>query len=380
MNDKDKKSRGKLEGLFSGLPGVTHPEPVSGAPPAGAARTYGALPTGDMSAVLRAVLDSTDEGILGLDRQGKHTFVNSAAAEMLGYPVEELVRQHSHTLWHHTRADGSSYPAEECPIHDTCATGASHRVDNEVFWRKDNTPFPVEYTTTPTREGGRLTGVVVTFRNLTERKRVENTLHQNQVGLQENSEQLRTLLEYVPGATVIVDTDTGKFADSNENAVRLYGLSRQELLKVGPADMSPPTQPDGRPSSKASVEMMQQALKGGTLVVEWMHRNAAGQDILCEVRLVRMPATDRNLVCASIADITSRRQTELERERLLQDTRSRAQRDQLINAMVARVRASLTVEQALAATVEEIGATLGAARVAVRLDPAGGNRRGNEAR
>ena len=73
------------------------------------------------------------------------------------------------------------------------------------------------------------------------------------------------------------------------------------------------------------------------------------------------------------------------RERLLQDIQARAQRDQLINAMVARVRASLTVEQVLAATVEEIGAALGAARVAVRLDLAGGNNefavwRGNEAR
>jgi len=291
------------------------------------------------------VLDSADEGILGLNREGKHTFVNPSAARMLGYSVEELASQHSHVLWHHTRVDGSPYPAEECPIHDTCATGASHRVNNEVFWRKDGTPFPVEYATTPIREGGRLTGSVVIFRDVTERKRVEDTLHQSQVALQETSAQLRTLLESAPEAVVMVDIDTGKFTDSNENAVRLYGLSRQELLKVGPADTSPPTQPDGRPSLKASMDIMQQALQGDTLVVEWMHRNAAGQDILCEARLVRMPAAGRNLVCASITDITSRRQTELERERLLQDIRARAQRDQLINDMVIRVRASLTVEQ-----------------------------------
>jgi len=400
MDDKDRNSefvvwRGKLEGLFSDLPAATNnefavqPEPAPGAPPVEAPRASSALPTrrawtaGEPSAVLSAVLDSADEGILGLNEEGKHTFVNPAAAKMLGYPVEELVGQRSHPLWHHTRADGSPYPAEECPIHDTCATGAPHRVDNQVFWRKDGTPFPVEYATTPIREGdsefvvGRLTGAVVTFRDITERKWVEDMLHQNQAALQETSAQLRTLLEYAPEAIVVVDTDTGKFTDSNENAVRLYGLSREELLKVGPADMSPPAQPDGRPSLKASMEIIQQALQGGTLVVEWMHRNAAGQDILCEARLVRMPAAGRNLVCASITDITARRKTELERERLLQDIRARAQRDQLINAMVARVRASLTVEQVLAATVEEIGAALGAARVAVRLDLAGGNRRGN---
>jgi PAS domain S-box-containing protein len=194
---------------------------------------------------------------------------------------------------------------------------------------------------------------------------------------QQLQRQYQLILDSAPEAIVVIDADTGKFTDSNENAVRLYGLSREELLRVGPPDMSPPIQPDGRPSSLAFMEIMQEALKGSTLVVEWMHRNSAGQEILCEARLVRMPATDHNLICASITDITSRKQTELERERLLQDVQARAQRDQLINAMVARVRASLTVEQVLAATVEGIGAALGAARVAVRLNLASGDRRGN---
>jgi nucleotide-binding universal stress UspA family protein len=137
--------------------------------------------------------------------------------------------------------------------------------------------------------------------------------------------------------------------------------------------MSPATQPDGRPSFEAAMEIMQEALRGGAPVIEWMHRNTAGQDILCEARLVRMPAAGRNLVHVSITDITQRKQTQVERERLLQDVQARAQRDQWINAMVGRLRAGLTVEQVLAATVEEIGAALGAARVAVRLNPASGS-------
>jgi PAS domain S-box-containing protein len=221
---------------------------------------------------------------------------------------------------------------------------------------------------------GQLIGQAAIIRDITEQPTTIETPPQQLQG----PHQL--ILDSVPEAIVVIDADTGKFIDSNENAVRLYGLSREELLKVGPADMSPPIQPDGRPSSLASMEIMQQALKGGTLVVEWMHRNSAGQEILCEARLVRMSAADHNLVCASITDITSRRQTELERERLLQDIQARAQRDQLINAMIARVRASLTVEQVLEATVEGIGAALGAARVAVRLDLAGDHGRGNEAR
>jgi PAS domain S-box-containing protein len=128
--------------------------------------------------------------------------------------------------------------------------------------------------------------------------------------LRESEERFRTLFEYAPEAVVVVDADTGLFADPNGNAARLYGLSRELLLKVGPGDMSPPTQPDGRSSQEMARGKVGEALAGGTPVFEWMHRNAAGQDIPCEVRLVRMPAAGRNLVRASVTDITERRRNQ----------------------------------------------------------------------
>jgi diguanylate cyclase (GGDEF)-like protein/PAS domain S-box-containing protein len=120
------------------------------------------------------ILNSAAEGILGLDLQGKHTFVNSAAAKMLGYEVEELIGSPSHSIWHHTKPDGSPYPQEECNIRATYLEGKVHRVSTEVFWRKDGTSFPVEYACTPICEQGRTTGAVVTFVDITERKRTEN--------------------------------------------------------------------------------------------------------------------------------------------------------------------------------------------------------------
>jgi PAS domain S-box-containing protein len=122
------------------------------------------------------ILNSVAEGILGLDLQGNHTFVNPAAARMLGYTVEELIGRPSHSLWHHTRADGSPYPKEACNIYATFQDGKVHHSSDGVFWRKDGTRFFVEYDSTPIHEAGRLVGAVVTFMDITEHKRAEDNL------------------------------------------------------------------------------------------------------------------------------------------------------------------------------------------------------------
>ena len=122
------------------------------------------------------LLTSAGEGIFGLDLDGNHTFVNPVAAEMLGYPIEELLHKHSHTICHHTRADGSLYPEDECPIYKAFNDATVQHVRDEVFWRKDRSSFPVAYTSTPIKEDGKLVGAVVTFRDITERKRAEEKL------------------------------------------------------------------------------------------------------------------------------------------------------------------------------------------------------------
>ena len=122
------------------------------------------------------ILNAAGEGIFGLDIYGKHTFVNPAAAQMLGYAVNELIGRHSHTLWHYKKSDGSSYPVVECPIYAAYKDGRVHHRDDEVFWRKDGTCFPVTYTSTPIIEDGNIVGAVVTFRDITERKQAEEEL------------------------------------------------------------------------------------------------------------------------------------------------------------------------------------------------------------
>ncbi len=119
------------------------------------------------------ILNAAGEGIFGLDLNGNHTFVNPVAAAMLGFAPDELLGRQSHNTWHHTKPDGSPYPAEECPIYRAYKDGQSHWGDDEMFWRKDGTSFPAQYTSTPIRdEAGVPLGAVVTFRDITERKRM----------------------------------------------------------------------------------------------------------------------------------------------------------------------------------------------------------------
>ena len=125
---------------------------------------------------LELILNSAGEGIFGLDLNGNHTFVNPLAAKMLGYEVDELIALHSHSMIHHSRLDGSAYPEKDCPICATLRDGISYNVETEVFWRKDGSSFPIRYISTPIKQGNEITGAVVSFIDITERKRTETLL------------------------------------------------------------------------------------------------------------------------------------------------------------------------------------------------------------
>lgn len=125
------------------------------------------------------ILNSVGEGVYGLDTQGNTTFVNPAAASLIGWEMEDLIGKSMHAILHHSKPDGSVYPCEECHIYAAFKEGTVRRVDNEVFWRKNGTSFPVEYISTPMHdEKGELVGSVVTFRDITQRKLNESILQQ----------------------------------------------------------------------------------------------------------------------------------------------------------------------------------------------------------
>lgn len=122
------------------------------------------------------ILSAAGEGIYGVDADGNTTFVNPAAERMLGFKAEELIGHNVHAAIHHSHSDGSDYCAHDCPIYAAFKDGAVHKVDNEVFWTKDGKPLPVEYTSTPILDNGRLVGAVVIFRDISERRESEAQL------------------------------------------------------------------------------------------------------------------------------------------------------------------------------------------------------------
>jgi PAS domain S-box-containing protein len=122
----------------------------------------------------RMILETIGEGVLGLDAEGNVLFQNPAAVAMLGWTEDEALGRQSHALVHHHRADGSAFPRDECPIHRSLRDGVTRRVDDEVFFRKDGSSFPVEYVCAPMkRADGSIAGAVVTFRDISERVRGE---------------------------------------------------------------------------------------------------------------------------------------------------------------------------------------------------------------
>ena len=125
---------------------------------------------------LRLLLESTGEGIFGVDLAGRCTFINRAGAQMLGWRTEQVLGRNMHRLMHHTHNDGSAYPEADCPIFNAFRQGLPCRIDSEVLWRADGSSFSAEYSSYPILDGGVVQGAVATFVDITERKLAEELL------------------------------------------------------------------------------------------------------------------------------------------------------------------------------------------------------------
>jgi PAS domain S-box-containing protein len=157
------------------------------------------------------MLESTGEGIFGIDMQGLCTFINRAGAEQLGWLAADVLGRNMHELAHHTHGDGAQcgehYPEQLCPIFNAFRRGLPCRIDTEYFWRKNGTPFAVEYSSYPIMEGDAVQGAVVTFVDVSARRQAEDALKQAHAvleqrvsgrthELQEALSQLRELSAY----------------------------------------------------------------------------------------------------------------------------------------------------------------------------------------
>jgi PAS domain S-box-containing protein len=194
---------------------------------------------------MECLLESSGEGIFGVDAAGYCTFVNRAALELLQHPRENLLGRRLHELIHHSRPDGTPYPREECPIDAVVRTGRPHR-GNERFVRADGSSFPIEYSAQPVRREGAWEGMVVTFSDISERKRTEEHLLQTakleSLGVLAGgiAHDFNNILTGIVGNTALV-LDSLKSQDRNHalltqvlrSSERAADLTRQMLAFAG---------------------------------------------------------------------------------------------------------------------------------------------------
>ncbi len=131
------------------------------------------------------ILDSTADGLYGLDTAGNVTFVNAACQRLLGFDEEEMIGRNMHLLTHHSHPDGSPYPAAECPVFKVLRDGGRREQLEELLWRKDGTAMPVELSAAPMTIGGQVVGAIVSFRDVTERQKYKTELERSNAELEQ---------------------------------------------------------------------------------------------------------------------------------------------------------------------------------------------------
>jgi PAS domain S-box-containing protein len=137
----------------------------------------------------KMILEMAGEGIFGLDKDGLHTFVNEAAARMLGFGVYELLGKNSHHTWHHHHPNKEEFKEQDCPIFAVLNGRTNEAKGESYFLRKDGSGFEVEFIATPIREEDDIVGGVVVFNDITERKKLQRELQQINENLEKRVEK-----------------------------------------------------------------------------------------------------------------------------------------------------------------------------------------------
>jgi len=216
----------------------------------------------------RLLLESTGDGIYGVDIAGNCTFANPACLRLLDFSNEEdLLGRQMHELVHHTRPDGSPYPVEECRIYQALRDLKGVRVDDEVMYRLDGSRFPAEYRSFPMVRDGELVGSVVSFSDITDRLR-------EQAELRAADEQVRLLVESTGEGIYEVDLD-GCCTFINPAAVRILGFKHQDdLLDKQMHELVHHTRPDGSeyPIEECRIYEALREWKGTHVEDELMYR------------------------------------------------------------------------------------------------------------
>jgi formate hydrogenlyase transcriptional activator len=258
-------------------------------------------PLSDSDELVRLILDSAAEAIFGCDSEGTCLFSNRAAARLLGYDdPAELLGKNMHALEHHTRADGTPYPIEECPIYIGFQKGQGVHRDDEVYWRKDGTSFPVEFWSHPIFRDGRTFGAVITFIDITERKEAEEALRKSE-------ERWRSVFENSAIGVALTDLN-GRFLATNSAYQKMLGYTEEEFRKLTFLDI---THEDHR---EYNWDLINELFEGKRkqFQIEKQYQRKDGSLIWVSNNVSLVPGTESmpRFIMALSEDITERKRAE----------------------------------------------------------------------
>ena len=241
-----------------------------------------------------AALKSLGEGLYAIDTQGLVTFMNPAAEELFGWSFAGLRGKKMHDMTHHHYRDGRPFPSCECDGFQVLMHGKPLKDHEDVFIRKDGTFFDVIYTITPLRDhGGQITGLIVVFSDITERKHAEEALRGSEL-------RYRRLVEQMTDGIFVASPD-GRYIDVNPAGCAMLGMTREEVLASTFLDVLDPAQIEKLPGKIASLA------EGKIQCDEWRFRRKDGSVFTGELMGRQLPD---GCFQGVLRDITERKRTE----------------------------------------------------------------------
>jgi two-component system NtrC family sensor kinase len=276
-------------------------------------------------AQLWAIIESAGDGIVRLDREGRIVSIHPAAVEMVGWTAEELLGRPHHAVFHHTHIDGTPYPWDECLVKATLEDGTVYRVSNEVFWRKDGTGFPVEYTSTPILDGDDLRGAVLVFRDITERVETQEELRRLNEQVRHHAEVLEQQVQRRTAALrasqarfqavfedsaigIALVNSKGRIIDINPALQEMLGYSKDELEGV---ELGRLTHPD---NVKDDAHLYEELMAGERAFyrIEGRYLRKDGEPIHVNliVSMVRPVENRPRFAIALVEDVTEQKRTQ----------------------------------------------------------------------